>query len=56
VRKADAQIPIKDYPKNQIPTIEGLLSGEERVEAPPQINPFAKAQREAKPEKQTALI
>jgi hypothetical protein len=33
-----------------------LLSGQERVEAPPQLNPFAKAHREAKPEKQTDLI
>jgi hypothetical protein len=40
----------------QVLTIEGLLSGKERVEAPPQMNPFAKAQREAKPEKQTDLI
>ncbi len=46
----------KDYPKIQILTIEGLLSGNERVEAPPQINPFAKAQREGKAEKQTDLI
>jgi adenine specific DNA methylase Mod len=46
----------KDYPKIQILTIEGLLSGKERVEAPPQVNPFAKAQREGKAEKQTDLI
>jgi hypothetical protein len=46
----------KDYPKIQILTIEGLLSGAERIEAPPQVNPFAKAQREAKPEKQPDLI
>ena len=46
----------KDYPKIQILTIEGLLSGKERVEAPPQLNPFAKAQREGKAEKQTDLI
>jgi site-specific DNA-methyltransferase (adenine-specific) len=46
----------KDYPKIQILTIEGLLSGSERVEAPPQMNPFAKAQREGKPEKQTELL
>jgi site-specific DNA-methyltransferase (adenine-specific) len=46
----------KDYPKIQILTIEGLLSGKERVEASPQMNPFAKAQREAKPEKQGDLI
>ncbi len=46
----------KDYPKIQILTIEGLLSGKERVEAPPQLNPFAKAQREGKTEKQSELI
>jgi site-specific DNA-methyltransferase (adenine-specific) len=46
----------KDYPKIQILTIEGLLDGTERVEAPPQLNPFAKAQREAKPEKQQEML
>jgi hypothetical protein len=46
----------KDYPKIQLLTIEGLLNSTERVDAPPQMNPFAKAQREAKPEKQTELI
>ncbi|MCX6914336.1 MAG: hypothetical protein NT167_14985, partial [Verrucomicrobia bacterium] len=46
----------KDYPKIQILTIEGLLNNTERVDAPPQMNPFAKAQREAKPEKQADLI
>ncbi|HEY3931551.1 MAG TPA: restriction endonuclease [Verrucomicrobiae bacterium] len=46
----------KDYPKIQILTIEGLLSSKERVEAPPQLNPFAKAQRESKGEKQSELI
>ena len=46
----------KDSPKIQILTIEGLLSGKERVDAPPQMNPFAQAQREGKPEKQTDLI
>ena len=46
----------KDYPKIQILTIEGLLDGTERVEAPPQDNPFAKAQREAKPEKQPEML
>jgi site-specific DNA-methyltransferase (adenine-specific) len=45
----------KDYPKIQILTIEGLLNKTERVDAPPQQNPFAKAQREAKPEKQEGL-
>ena len=46
----------KDYPKIQLLTIEGLLNKTERVDAPPQVNPFAKAQREGKPEKQTDLI
>jgi hypothetical protein len=46
----------KDYPKIQLLTIEVLLNKTERVDAPPQVNPFAKAQREAKPEKQTELI
>jgi 16S rRNA G966 N2-methylase RsmD len=46
----------KDYPKIQILTIEGLLDGTERVEAPPQDNPFAKAQREPKPEKQQEML
>ncbi len=46
----------KDYPKIQLLTIEGLLAGTERVEAPPQLNPFAKAKREAKPEKQQEML
>jgi hypothetical protein len=46
----------KGYPKIQLLTIEGLLNKTERVDASPQMNPFAKAQREAKPEKQTQLI
>jgi site-specific DNA-methyltransferase (adenine-specific) len=46
----------KDYPKIQLLTIEGLLNGNERVEAPTQLNPFAKAQREAKPEKQQEML
>ena len=46
----------KGFPKIQILTIEGLLSGKERVEAPPQMNPFAKAQREAKPEHQPEML
>jgi site-specific DNA-methyltransferase (adenine-specific) len=36
----------KDYPKIQILTIEGLLDGTERVDSPPQENPFAKAGQE----------
>jgi len=45
----------KDYPKIQILTIEGLMNQTERVDAPPQENPFAKAQREGKPEIQEGL-
>jgi DNA modification methylase len=36
----------REYPKVQILTVEGLLNGSERLEAPPQANPFAKAERE----------
>ena len=46
----------KDYPKIQLLTIEGLLNKAQRVDAPPQINPFTKAQREAKPEKQQDML
>ena len=46
----------KDYPKIQLLTIGGWLSGNERDNAPPQANPFAKAQREAGPEKLAGLI
>ena len=46
----------KDYPKIQILTVEGLLDGSERIDAPPQENPFAKAQREGKPEKQQDML
>jgi len=33
-----------------------LLNGKERVDAPPQVSPFTKAQREAWPEKLAGLI
>jgi hypothetical protein len=33
-----------------------LLDGSERVEAPPQMTPFTKAQREPKPEKQQDML
>jgi len=46
----------KDYPKIQLLTIEGLLDSTERVDAPPQLNPFAQAQRESKPEKQQEML
>jgi hypothetical protein len=46
----------KDYPKIQLLTVEGFLNKTERVDAPPQMNPFAKAQCEGKAEKQGELI
>jgi len=33
-----------------------LLNGKEVLDAPPQVNAFAKAQREARPEKLAGLI
>jgi hypothetical protein len=33
----------KDYPRIQLLTVEGLLNGNERIDAPPQINPFVMA-------------
>ena len=46
----------KDYPRIQILTVEGLLDGTERIDAPPQINPFAMAARESSREKQTEML
>ena len=46
----------KDYPKIQILTVEGLLDGTERIDAPPQLNPFAMAARESTREKQTEML
>ena len=46
----------KDYPKIQILTIEGLLNGAVRIDAPSQINPFAMAAREVTPHKQTEML
>jgi len=46
----------KDYPRIQILTVEGLLNGTERVDAPPQLNPFAMATRESLREKQTEML
>ncbi len=46
----------KDYPRIQILTVEGLLNGTERIDAPPQINPFAMAARESAREKQSELL
>lgn len=45
-----------DYPRMQTLTIEGVLDGIERLDAPPQINPFAMAAREATREKQTEIL
>src|SRR5437763_1872867 len=46
----------KDYPRIQILTVEGLLDGNERVDAPPQLNPFAMAAREQKQHAQTEMM
>ncbi|HCX29267.1 MAG TPA: hypothetical protein DHU55_05770, partial [Blastocatellia bacterium] len=46
----------KDYPRIQILTVEGLLNGTERVDAPPQLNPFAMAARESIREKQAEML
>jgi len=46
----------KDYPRIQILTVEGLLNGTERIDAPPQINPFAMVAREAKQHAQTETL
>src|SRR5438552_16572760 len=46
----------KEFPKIQILTVEDLLTGKKRLEAPPQANPFAKAEREAKQEKQEEML
>ena len=46
----------KDYPRIQILTVEGLLNGTERIDAPPQLNPFAMAARETAREKQTEML
>ena len=46
----------KDYPRIQILTVEGLLNGNERIEAPPQINPFAMAAREQKQHQQAEML
>ena len=46
----------KDYPKIQIVTVAGLLDGTETINAPPQINPFAMAAREAAEPKQTEML
>ena len=39
----------KDYQRIEILTVEGLLNGTERIDAPPKLNPFAMATRESPP-------
>ena len=46
----------KEHPKIQVLTVEGLLSGKVRLDTPPQANPFAKAEREGKPEEQGEML
>src|SRR5436190_6760841 len=46
----------KDYPKIQILTVERLLNGTEHIDAPPQMHPFAMADRETTREKQTEML
>ena len=46
----------KGYPRIQTLTVEGLLNETERIDAPPQINPFAMAARESAREKQTEML
>ena len=46
----------KDYPRIQILTVEGLLNGTERIDAPPQLNPFAIAAREQKQHEQAEML
>ena len=45
-----------DYLRLQTLTIEALLNGTERVDAPPQINPFAMAVRKATREKPAEML
>ena len=52
----EAKLWQKDYPKIQIVTIAGLLDGTETINAPPQLNPFAMAAREATEHKQTEML
>jgi DNA modification methylase len=46
----------KDYPRIQILTVEGLLNSTERIDAPPQLNPFAIAARESTTHRQTEML
>jgi hypothetical protein len=46
----------KDYAKIQVITIEGLLSGSERIDVPGQLNPFSMAARESVAHQQTEML
>lgn len=46
----------KTYPKIQILTIEGLINGTERIDAPPQVNVFAKAVREGRDKSKDGML
>lgn len=46
----------KEFPTIQMLTIEGLLNRSQHIDAPPQANPFAKAQRESISGKQTSML
>ena len=46
----------KSYPKIQILTVEGLMNKTERVDAPPQTNPFLRAEQEGIRESQQVLV
>jgi site-specific DNA-methyltransferase (adenine-specific) len=46
----------KSYPSAQILTVEGLMDNTERLDAPPQANPFSKAERESARESQQRLV
>ncbi len=54
--KANLLADTKSYPKIQILTVESLINKTQRVDAPPQANPFAKAQCEGIREKQPDLV
>jgi site-specific DNA-methyltransferase (adenine-specific) len=51
-----AKIYQKEYPKIQILTIDDLLTGKRQVNAPPQANPFFKAEREDTSGKQPEML
>jgi hypothetical protein len=46
----------KHYCHIQVLTVEGLLNGTERVDAPPPVNPFAMAAREAKQHEEAEML